>query len=42
MPYGLSMSSRITLGLAVAITLVLGIVPAWLLDFGDSLHALAR
>jgi NADH-quinone oxidoreductase subunit N len=42
MPYELSMSSRITLGLAVAITLLLGIVPTWLLDVGDSLYAIAR
>ncbi|MGA0044557.1 MAG: NADH-quinone oxidoreductase subunit N, partial [Ilumatobacteraceae bacterium] len=42
MPYELSMSSRITLGLAVAITLVLGILPTWLLDVGDSLSSFAR
>ncbi|MGA1656221.1 MAG: NADH-quinone oxidoreductase subunit N, partial [Ilumatobacteraceae bacterium] len=42
MPYELSMSSRITLGLAVAITLVLGILPTWLLDVGDSLTSFAR
>ncbi|MGA1743382.1 MAG: NADH-quinone oxidoreductase subunit N [Ilumatobacteraceae bacterium] len=42
MPYELSMSSCITLGLAVAITLVLGILPTWLLDVGDSLTALVR
>ena len=42
MPYGLSMSSRITLGLAVAITLVLGMLPTWLLDVGDSLSSFAR
>jgi NADH-quinone oxidoreductase subunit N len=42
MPYELSMSSRITLGLTVAITLVLGILPTWLLDVGDSLTALVR
>jgi NADH-quinone oxidoreductase subunit N len=42
MPYELSMSSRLTLGLAVVITLVLGILPTWLLDVGDSLTALVR
>jgi NADH-quinone oxidoreductase subunit N len=37
-----SVSSRVTLGLAVALTLVLGILPTWLLDVSDSLTSLAR
>ena len=38
----LSLSSRVTLGCAVAITLVLGVLPTWLLDISDSLTTFAR
>jgi len=38
----LSLSSRVTLGCAVAITLVLGFLPTWLLDISDSLTTFAR
>jgi hypothetical protein len=38
----MSVSSRVTLGLAVALTLVLGFFPTWLLDVSDSLTSLAR
>jgi NADH-quinone oxidoreductase subunit N len=41
-PRVISVSSRVTLGLAVALTLVLGILPTWLLDVSDSLTSLAR
>jgi NADH-quinone oxidoreductase subunit N len=41
-PRVMSMSSRVTLGLAVTLTLVLGILPTWLLDVSDSLTSLAR
>jgi NADH-quinone oxidoreductase subunit N len=41
-PRVMSVSSRVTLGLAVALTLVLGILPTWLLDVSDSLTSLAR
>jgi NADH-quinone oxidoreductase subunit N len=41
-PRVMSVSSRVTLGLAVTLTLVLGILPTWLLDVSDSLTSLAR
>ena len=38
----LSLANRVTLGLAVGVTLVLGVLPMWLLDLSDSLTSLAR
>jgi NADH:ubiquinone oxidoreductase subunit 2 (subunit N) len=41
-PRTVTIAGRITLGVAVAITLVLGVLPTWLLDLGDSLTRLVR
>lgn len=38
----LSFAARLTLGLAVAITLIVGVLPSWLLDLSDSLTLLVR
>ena len=36
-PRKVTIAGRLTLGIAVAITLVLGVLPTWLLNLGDSL-----
>ena len=41
-PRTVTIAGRLTLGVAVAITLVLGVLPTWLLDLGDSLTRLVR
>jgi len=41
-PRTVTIAGRLTLGVAVAITLVLGVLPTWLLDLGDSLTNLVR
>jgi NADH:ubiquinone oxidoreductase subunit 2 (subunit N) len=41
-PRTVTIAGRFTLGVAVAITLVLGVLPTWLLDLGDSLTRLVR
>ena len=38
----LSLPIRVTLAFAVVITLVLGVLPTWLLDVSDSLTSFAR
>ena len=41
-PRTVTIAGRLTLGVAVAITLVLGVLPTWLLNLGDSLARLVR
>ncbi len=41
-PRTITIAGRLTLGVAVIITLVLGVLPTWLLDLGDSLTSLVR
>jgi NADH-quinone oxidoreductase subunit N len=41
-PRTVTIAGRMTLGIAVAITLVLGVLPTWLLNLGDSLTNLVR
>ena len=41
-PRTITIAGRLTLGIAVAVTLVLGVLPTWLLDLGDSLTNLVR
>jgi len=41
-PRTVTIAGRTTLGIAVAITLVFGVLPTWLLDLGDSLTSLVR
>jgi NADH-quinone oxidoreductase subunit N len=41
-PRTVTIAGRLTLGAAVAITLVLGVLPTWLLNLGDSLTRLVR
>ncbi len=41
-PRTITIAGRLSLGVAVVITLVLGVLPTWLLDLGDSLTSLAR
>ena len=41
-PRKVTIAGRMTLGIAVAITLVLGVLPTWLLNLGDSLTNLVR
>jgi len=41
-PRTITIAGRLSLGVAVTITLVLGVLPTWLLDLGDSLTRLVR